>query len=168
MIGFGANEGRPTETFGHCLARLRPYVTDIRTSPFYETFPHYDKPGAQLPDTPSAHYINAVLTGQTHLSAHDLLTRLLEIETSLGRKRPDAPCAPRPADLDLLLYDTRILDDDRLTLPHPRMHLRNFVLVPACDIAPTWLHPVFGRQLDALLTACPDSLPIVRLDRSRP
>ena len=167
MIGFGGNEGQPTETFARCLERLHPVLSDVCVSHFYETEPHYDKPGSRVPETKASNYINAVFTGTTALSAKAFLAHLLATETALGRKRPDAPCAPRPVDLDLLLYDDLILKEDGIVVPHPRMHLRNFVLVPACEIAPDWRHPELGLELQALLDACPDRLSIAKRDISR-
>ena len=167
MIGFGGNEGQPIKTFERCLELLHPALKDVCTSHFYETEPHYDKPGAEAPETKAANYINAVFTARTELSAKAVLELLLSVETALGRKRPDASCAPRPIDLDLLLYDDLILKDDGLVVPHPRLHLRNFVLVPACEIAPSWRHPALGLELQALLDVCPDRLSIAKIDTSR-
>jgi len=97
-------------------------------------------------------FLNAAAVGDTMLSAHALLDKLLEIETSLGRVRP-FPGAPRTLDLDLILYDAAIQESASLTLPHPRFRERRFVLAPLAEIAPDWRDPVTGRSVEELLRA---------------
>jgi len=89
-------------------------------------------------------FINAVAEVQTELSAHDLLLALHAIENEAGRERPYIN-APRVLDCDLLLFDDMVINSDRLTLPHPRMHIRGFVLLPLLEIAPQLSMPVHGR-----------------------
>jgi len=99
----------------------------IRTSSLYKTAPvGYDN----QPD-----FINAVAEVDTELSAETLLSHLLEIEQQFGRERPFAN-APRILDLDLLWFDNHELNSEFLTIPHPRMHERSFVLLPLAEIAP--------------------------------
>ena len=99
----------------------------------------------------------------TSFAPSDVLHRLLEIENTLGRVRTENPCAPRTIDLDLLLVDDLVINTPELVVPHPRMHLRNFVLIPACDIAPLWLHPVLDEPLAKLCAECRDALDIRKL-----
>jgi 2-amino-4-hydroxy-6-hydroxymethyldihydropteridine diphosphokinase len=94
-------------------------------------------------------------------SPEQLLARLLRIEYQLGRRREQA-LAPRTIDLDLLLYGDAQSDTDFLTLPHPRLHLRRFVLAPLCELAPELLHPKLRQPLRRLLDATPNT-PRVRL-----
>ena len=89
-------------------------------------------------------------------SPEQLLARLLRIEYALGRRRAQT-LAPRTIDLDLLLYGDAQSDTEFLTLPHPRLHLRRFVLVPLCELAPTKLHPALGQTFEQLLADTPDT-----------
>ena len=88
-----------------------------------------------------------------------LLQALLEIERELGRVRhPDAVgYSSRPADLDVLYYGNRVICSVVLTVPHPRLHLRRFALVPMCEVAPELVHPVFQKTQVELLEQCPDT-----------
>ena len=96
-------------------------------------------------------FINAVAAIQTRLSPHALLAALFEIEARFGRRR-DFHHAPRTLDLDLLLYDDQVIDSPKLTLPHPRMHLRAFVMAPLIEVAPNCRIPGRG-QASAWLSA---------------
>jgi len=95
-------------------------------------------------------YYNCVFELETALAAEQLLARLLEIESRHGRVRPGPINAPRPLDLDLLLYGQQVLDSDRLTLPHPRMHARAFVLYPLHELDPGLEIPGQGRVTELL------------------
>jgi 2-amino-4-hydroxy-6-hydroxymethyldihydropteridine diphosphokinase len=94
------------------------------------------------------HYVNAVVQLRTHLSAHDLLSELHRIERAFGRER-SARNAPRTLDLDILLYGNACIEDEVLSIPHPRMHERAFVLRPLFDIAPelSW-HNAYGQKIN--------------------
>ena len=97
-------------------------------------------------------FLNAVLELETELSPIAVLELTQEIERQLGRltKSSAAGYQDRPIDLDLLLYDDLVLETPRLTLPHPLMHLRNFVLEPLQQLAPTLCHPVLGLSIAEL------------------
>lgn len=150
-IGLGANLGDARVTLELAASNIAalPGIHATVLSPLYRSAP-VDAGG---PD-----YINAVLQAETTLSAEDLLHALQGIETRHGRQRPYRH-APRTLDLDLLLYGDEIRQTPFLTLPHPRMHERAFVLRPLRDLAPT-LRLAQG-SLNALLAACSGQ----RLDR---
>lgn len=95
-------------------------------------------------------YLNAVVVGQTQLQARVLMERLLEIEEERGRARP-YPMAPRTLDLDLILYGDQMINEDGLTVPHPRFRERDFVLRPLAEIAPEMLDPVTRATITELL-----------------
>ncbi len=112
-------------------------------SPFYETSP------VGVSDQPL--FFNAVLRLATGLAPHVLLTRLQYIENAIFSRARTVRWGPRIIDLDLLLYGNEVIDDETLTVPHPRMMERRFVLQPLCDIAPDLVHPVLGRRMTELL-----------------
>ncbi|HVA51307.1 MAG TPA: 2-amino-4-hydroxy-6-hydroxymethyldihydropteridine diphosphokinase [Pirellulales bacterium] len=99
---------------------------------------------------PQPDYLNGAALIETSLGPFDLLDRLQQIERAAGRVRT-VYWGPRTLDLDLLLYDDAVVETDRLRLPHPRLAFRRFVLLPAAEIAPTMLHPVFFTTIAALL-----------------
>ena len=104
-------------------------------------------------------FLNQVIMIKTKLGPHDLLKELLSIETVLGRQRDETKkgYSSRPMDLDVLYYDDLIVDEEDLILPHPRLHQRRFTLLPLCDIAPDFEHPVFKKTNEALLEECEDT-----------
>lgn len=106
-------------------------------------------------------FLNLVLEIQTSFDPFPLLEHLLAIEDKMGREREEK-WGPRNIDIDLLLYDNRIVKSDRLTIPHPRMQERRFVLISLTQIAPKLLHPLLKKSVEELLESCEDKS-IVRL-----
>lgn len=97
-------------------------------------------------------FINAAISGETETSAEELLFFLQTIETNMGRVRnPDRPKGPRVIDLDILLFGDELIDTDKLTIPHPRIGERAFVLVPLLELAPTLVHPRTGKPFSIFL-----------------
>lgn len=109
---------------------------------------------APVPVSDQPWYHNAVVAVETGLSPYALLETLHEIEAALGRVRAERN-APRVIDLDLIAYNDVIIEKPELIVPHPRAHLRAFVLQPLADIAPEWVHPLTGQRLPDLIAALP-------------
>ncbi len=106
-------------------------------------------------------FLNKLIKVETGLQPIVLLDKLLEIEKSLGRKRNVATgYSSRTLDADIIYYNSEIINSPSLTVPHPRLHLRNFVLVPLCEIAGLFIHPVFGKTSLDLFNGCSDTLKI--------
>ncbi len=146
FIALGSNLGTPAEHVQRALREIDelPDTTLLRASSFYHTTPvGYDN----QPD-----FINAVAEVSTTQTPLQLLQALLALEARHGRERPFAN-APRVLDLDLLIYDDLTMQTPDLILPHPRMHERDFVLLPLAEIAPELVIPGKG-QVAALADAC--------------
>ncbi len=109
-------------------------------------------------------FLNQVILAQTALPPRDLLTECLEVERCLGRQRIE-PKGPRSLDIDILFYDDWIVEEMGLTIPHPRLHLRRFTLIPLIEIEPQLIHPVFHEPVTLLLEHCPDPSQVVLLGK---
>lgn len=141
-IALGSNLGDRERSLRQAVAALAPSIPDLRVSTFHETDP--------VGVAPQPRFLNAAAIGHTTLPARTLLDTMLEIERKFGRRRPH-PGAPRTLDLDLILYGDVVIDESRLTVPHPRFRDRGFVLEPLGEIAADWIDPVTGRTVGELL-----------------
>ncbi len=143
-IGIGSNLG---DKLANCLKAIDMVdnIQDCRItaqSDFFRT----DPIGVKGHDW----YVNGAISLETDLSAHELLNNLLAIEANLGRKR-NKKWEPRIIDLDILLFGQDVTDEKDLTIPHPLMHLRKFVLMPMVQLVPNLIHPVLGNTMEGLL-----------------
>lgn len=145
LIGCGANLGCPREQLNQAIDMLRfmPGIALLEVSQFIETRPVGGPPGQPA-------YLNAACLIETNFEPEDLLAMLAAIENTLDRRR-EQRWGPRSIDLDLLLHGDRIIENERLQLPHPRMTTRRFVLEPAAEIAPDLRHPQAGCTIGDLL-----------------
>jgi 2-amino-4-hydroxy-6-hydroxymethyldihydropteridine diphosphokinase len=155
-VGMGSNLG---DRAGYLLLAVRGMLDAgldvIRLSSIYETAP------VDNLDQPAFLNLVAELRGSTLPSSEQLLARLLRIEYALGRTR-DIRNGPRTIDLDLLIFKDERATTEFLTLPHPRLHLRRFVLVPLNELVPNLTHPKLGKTIHELLETTPDKSEVVR------
>ena len=155
FVGLGANLENPMQQVSQAVTELGgiDHTRLLAASSLYRSDPvgYADQP----------HFINAVAKLQTRLSPHELLDALHVIENRHGRRR-SVRNAPRTLDLDLLIYGVLVLQEEGLTLPHPRMHERAFVLMPLAELAPDASVP--GRGPIAQLLAQVDRSGVEKLD----
>ena len=154
-LSLGSNIGNREENLRAAIGALPALgVRVTRESSIYETEPvDYLK---------QDWFLNCVVEGQTEVAPAELLHRLRTLETEMGSKKEFAK-GPRLIDLDILLYGDQTIDAAELQIPHPRMHLRRFVLAPLAEIAPTLRHPSWQGTASDLLVATPDSSQIKQL-----
>jgi len=155
-VGLGSNLG---DRAGYLLLAVRGMLDAgldvIRLSSIYETEP------VEYENQPAFLNLVAELRGSTLPSPEQMMARLLRIEYALGRTR-DIRMGPRTIDLDLLFFKDQQLETEFLTLPHPRMALRRFVLVPLNELAPGLVHPVLGKPISELLAQTKDRSTVTR------
>ena len=147
-LALGANLGDREKNLRAALEQIRAFVDITRVSSIYETEPW------GVRDQPW--FLNLVCSGTTTLSPVDVLRRAKKIENGMGRAE-GIRFGPRPIDIDLLFYDRLIELSPALTIPHPRLHERAFVLVPLTEIAPDLVHPRLRVKLRELLERLPSS-----------
>jgi 2-amino-4-hydroxy-6-hydroxymethyldihydropteridine diphosphokinase len=147
-LSLGSNLGERADNLWRALAALKDAGVRVRrVSSIYETEP------VDLRDQPW--FLNCVVEAETESSPPELLEKIRRIETLMGSKKLVAK-GPRLIDLDILLYGDESIDTPELQVPHPRMHLRRFVLVPLAEIAPDLLHPSWSATAADLLARTPD------------
>lgn len=141
-LGLGSNLGDRAENLRRALELLAPLVVVDEKSAIYESVPH------GVEEQPL--YFNMAVSATTELGPRDLLRHLKETEERMGRQE-NTHNQPRPIDLDILLYGDMVLETPELTIPHPRMHERAFVLVPLDEIASFHQHPISRKPIIDLL-----------------
>lgn len=155
-LGLGGNVGNVAETLAVARNMLEADIGSvIRISSLYKTEPWGNK---------EQHvFLNQVVCLQTLLTPKDVLKKILEIEKKLGRSRDkDNQFGPRTIDIDILFLGDEIVNEGNLVIPHPRLHLRNFVLTPLHEIAPELVHPLLHQTVSDLLQSSTDESSVIK------
>lgn len=151
-LSLGSNEGQRERWLQQAQEHIAINCGTITaTSPIYET--------AAWGITNQPDFLNMVLGIETYLSPNELLQSILNIETSLGRVRT-VKWGPRTIDIDILFYNNEVINQPGLTIPHPFLQERRFILAPLAAIAPQYVHPLLHKTITQLLADCPDKLEV--------
>lgn len=154
IIALGTNIGDRVANLDTALSALAMLFNDVEPSPIYESAPRY------VTDQPR--FLNMVARGDTGLRAPALLKKLKALEVNMGRQ-PSILNGPRLIDLDIVYFGAAIIDTPALTVPHPRLRERAFVLRPLADIDSNWRDPVTGATVRDMLAALEDDGDLVRI-----
>lgn len=154
IIALGTNIGDRVANLDTALSALAMLFNDVEPSPIYESAPRY------VTDQPR--FLNMVARGDTGLRAPALLRKLKALEVNMGRQ-PSILNGPRLIDLDIVYFGAAIIDTPALTVPHPRLRERAFVLRPLADIDSNWRDPVTGATVRDMLAALEDDGDLVRI-----
>lgn len=155
FMGIGSNLGNREKNLRLAVNRIMEVTgCDVTESSVYETEPmgfHAD-----------TRFLNMVARIETDFTPGVLLSVILDIELSMGRKRNMHHYASRVIDIDILFYGNEIINDKSLIVPHPRLHERKFVLVPLAEMEPGFVHPLFNKTIFSLLESCTDRSVVVK------
>ncbi|MCF6365439.1 MAG: 2-amino-4-hydroxy-6-hydroxymethyldihydropteridine diphosphokinase [Bacteroidales bacterium] len=154
FLSLGSNKNDRHKSIKAAIKKINKKLGDIiQTSDVFETesWSYHDN-----------NYLNAVIEIETEFIPKDLLKELKRIEKELGRKNKTVTFKGKPKylsrtiDIDILFYDDKVISTKELTIPHTKLHLRNFVLKPMMQIAPDFIHPVFQKNINCIYTMCED------------
>ena len=150
---------------GNCLASFKQAISYIKLKAGEVKLcsSAYQTQAWGMTDTPD--FYNQVIKLETKLTAHELMDVLLDIEKTLGRERkePAKDYQNRVIDIDILFFNNEVIETETLQIPHPRLHLRRFVLEPLNEIAPNYFHPLLHKSASELLVLCTDNGQINKL-----
>ena len=152
-LSLGSNLGDRRANLRNAIGKLLNVGNLLAVSSFYETEP--------VEFTEQPWFLNCAVALQTELNADDFLKEIISIEREMGRQRT-APKGPRTVDIDILLFGKAVIHQPQLTIPHPAMHQRRFVLEPLAEIAPDAQHPVLKKTAREMLKSLPRAGALVK------
>ena len=153
----GGNMGNRTALLNSAMFEISTHIgTIIKTSTSYET-----EAWGMLNATS---FYNKVILVETRLTANDLMNACMAIEEKFGRKRSLKKYESRQMDIDILFFNAENIESASLTIPHPRLHIRRFVLEPLNEIAADFVHPIFNKKIAELLLLCKDECSVLKLN----
>ena len=158
FLGIGSNTDGPLKKCLELISLLKKQddITMRNASSFYRTEPV----GYKEQDW----FINLVVRVSSQLRPQELLARCKEMEKNLGRIKSSVPWGPRAMDIDILFYDRLVLESEKLTIPHPELHLRKFVLMPLNEINKDFIHPVLNKSVSWLLEELEDNSVVEKVE----
>lgn len=156
-LGLGANLDSPEHRLAEAIRALQLRLGPLTVAPLYRSVPHSP--------IPQPTFLNTVVLGTTTNSAWELLRFAKQLESDAGRL-PGPPLAPRPLDIDVLVYGDQVIHEPDLIVPHPRLALRRFVLAPLAAIAPHFSIPPHGQTVAELLSVVGQEHEVERIDWS--
>jgi 2-amino-4-hydroxy-6-hydroxymethyldihydropteridine diphosphokinase len=157
FLGIGGNTGNKQDNFDKVYTFIKNELGEVlRSSSVYETSPW----GFQSEDN----FWNQVLVVETEYSPEELLQKVAKIENWLGRERGTTGYTSRKMDIDILYFDELVRENENLTIPHPQIANRLFVLVPLAEIAPEFVHPLLKITTLEMVENCPDKSEINKID----
>jgi len=151
ILLLGGNTGNIARTLYLTVQEVEKIVGKvIGKSSVYESEPW----GMALANT----FLNQAVEIKTDCTPSELLSKVLQIEASFGRVRTNSQPESRPIDIDIMFYNQIVINRKDIVIPHPRLHLRRFALIPLSELAPGYIHPIFGKTINELLIECNDPL----------
>lgn len=147
----GGNIGNTRKIFEEAIDKIESQIGKIINSSVLFKSEPWGFESVQL-------FLNQVIVVDSNIPADRVLEKCLEIELNMGRVRGNSGYISRNIDIDILFVDSEIINTNKLTVPHPLLHKRNFVLKPLCSIAPNFVHPVLKKDIATLLSECDDTL----------
>jgi 2-amino-4-hydroxy-6-hydroxymethyldihydropteridine diphosphokinase len=161
FLCLGGNLGNKTEIFKKSLGLIQKKIGRLKKVSGLYASPAW----GFIADN---EFYNQVIQIETSLSPSSVLFEIKQIENFFGRKRDPGKIISRKMDIDILFYDDLIIDSDELTIPHPLLYLRNFVLIPLMEIAPEFVHPVIKKTTCEMLEKCPDKSIVTPVSKPSP
>jgi len=147
FLGLGSNIGNKEKNIKEAIKLLSDFVFKIKVSKMYKSKAY----GFENQDD----FLNAAISGYTDLDLEELFNKIKWIEKKIGRKKR-FHWGPREIDIDILFYNSMVYSDENITVPHPRLHERDFVLKPLMDLDPKLVHPVLNKSIEDLFTQLKD------------